>query len=330
MCAKPGETDADDERFFDPAIKCCSTVPELSNFLVGGILSDAGADADSVKGRQSAVRRIKESVAVTPLGLGQSAAFKLLYENSDAAFGRSLKLRCPHYVEETGHCGIWRYRGAICSSWFCKHVRGAVGRAFWRDSLERLLVEIESSLGAWCVLQLDIGAEALRDLYKPGADAQPGSLNSAHLDDRPDPARQRRIWGRWFGREEEFYIECARLVDRLSWSEVLDICGAESRVQAELTRRAYERLLSDEIPAALKVGPVQLVQVTSAINRVRSYSPLDPLDVPGAVMDVLRYFDGAPCKNALDRIAAEKGIQLSDDLVRKLCDFEVLVDADPR
>jgi hypothetical protein len=332
MCAKPGDPAGGDESFFDPAIKCCSTVPELSNFLVGGILAEAeaasGSDAGSVRGRESIVRRIAESGAVSPLGLGQSPAFKLIYENSDPAFGRSLSLRCPHYLEDSGRCGIRNHRPGICVTWFCKHVRGNVGRAFWRDWLEKLFIDVERSLGTWCVLKLDIGLEALRELYTPGGDVQPGALTAAQLDNRANPARQRRIWGKWFGREEAFFMECARLVEPLSWQEVIGICDPEANILASLTRRAYDRLVSDEVPPALKVGSFQLVQITNGLSRARSYSPLDPLDVPLPVMESLRYFDGRPTEEALGQIASEKGISLSDDLVRKLCDFELLVAAD--
>src|SRR5215467_14532461 len=93
MCRKPGDEAASDNQFFDPAIKCCSIVPVLSNFLVGGILLQE-TDADSEHGRASVLHRIAEGVEVTPRGLGQPALFRLVYDNSDA-FGRSRKLRCP-------------------------------------------------------------------------------------------------------------------------------------------------------------------------------------------------------------------------------------------
>jgi hypothetical protein len=327
MCAKPGETTGDDDHFFDPAIKCCSIVPELSNFLVGGILSETADDAESLFGRESLSRRIAEGIAVTPLGVGQSPLFKLIYENQDA-FGRSRSLRCPHYVETSGRCGIRRHRGAVCIVWFCKHSRGAVGRAFWRDALEHLLGIVERNLAAWCITKLDLGIDALNELYGATTDIRPPLLTPAQLDNRPDLARQPRVWGKWFGREREFFIECARLVEPLSWNRVVEICGSQARIQANLTRHAYEQLVSDQIPRALKVGSVQLVRITNGISRVRSYSELDPLDVPAAVMETLGYFDGRPTEEALKAIAVEKSIQLDPGLIRKLYDFQLLVPAD--
>ena len=326
MCAKPGEVTGCDDRYFAPDIKCCSIVPELSNFLVGGILSSSDLDDDARQGRDSILRRIAEAPVVTPLGLGQSPLFKLVYENQDA-FGRSPTLRCPHYVQDSGRCGIWRHRGAVCVTWFCKHTRGAVSHAFWRDGLERLLEIIERNLAAWCISELDIGIDALLDLYGATSDARPPALTPAQLEDRPDRDRQRRLWGKWSGREQEFYIQCARLVEPLSCNKVIEICGSQARIQADITRNAYEKLVSVEIPPALKVGSFQLVQITSGTSRVRSYSELDPLDVPAAVMETLGYFDGRPTQQALQAIAADKAIQLDPSLVRKLCDFQLLVPA---
>src|SRR5215471_13758616 len=160
MCPKPGDTINPEDRFFEPSIKCCSIVPVLPNFLVGRILSGDDPDPVSLEGRASVERRIKEGVAVTPLGLEWPAMIKLLYDNSDA-FGQSQTFRCPHYVEEAGRCGIWRHRDSVCATWFCKHVRGEVGRKFWRDSLEPLLRIVEKSLAQWCVLKMDIGGAAL-------------------------------------------------------------------------------------------------------------------------------------------------------------------------
>jgi hypothetical protein len=324
MCARPGETKADDDHFFDPTIKCCSIVPELSNFLVGGILLEVEPDEDTRRGRESIVRRIAEGPVVTPLGLGQSPLFKLVYENQDA-FGRSPSLRCPHYMEDTGRCGIRRHRNAVCIVWYCKHVRGAVGHAFWRDSLEHLLGIVERNLAAWCITELDIGIEALLELYGATTDTRPPLMTAAQLDDRPDRALQRRIWGRWFGRQQDFFVECARLVEPLSWNRVIGICGSQARIQADLTLNAYEKLISDEIPPALKVGSLQLVRITNGVSRVRTYSQFDPLDIPAPVMESLGYFDGRPTAEALKAIAADKAIRLDPGLVRKLCDFQVLV-----
>src|SRR5438132_6724241 len=101
---------------FHPELKCCTYVPELPNFLVGRILSDA--DPCGTAGRASLVARICDGVAVTPLGVGRSPSLERLYSQSGSdLFGRSAELRCPHYQPDSGRCGIWRHRNATCATW---------------------------------------------------------------------------------------------------------------------------------------------------------------------------------------------------------------------
>src|SRR5207244_10604758 len=97
---------------YSPDTKCCTYLPQLWNFLVGRVLLDDSADA--ARGRATVEARLDRGVAVTPLGLGKSAAFQVLYFTSGAAaFGQSRALLCPHYLDEKGGiCGVWRNREA--------------------------------------------------------------------------------------------------------------------------------------------------------------------------------------------------------------------------
>ena len=198
MCAPDGHQDGAEKEYFDPAIKCCTYVPEIHNFLAGGVLSDD--DPSAQPGRATVEKRIRTGVAVTPLGLKQPAVFSLF----------------------------------------------------------------------------------------------------------------------------EFYVECARLVNALSWKEVLEI-GPEARAFASLTLDAYNNLISDQVPGTLKAGSVHLVQLRHDMTRVSAYSIYDPIDIPRIVMESLHYFDGRPVPDAVGAIAAEKGVVLDQSLVLKMVDFGVLV-----
>ena len=318
--------------FFDPHTKCCTYIPELPNFLVGRILADR--DAASARGRATLEKRLVEGVAVTPLGIGRSPTFRLVYQHSAdlAAFGRNRALRCPHYLEEEGgQCGIWRHRRSTCATWFCKHVRGAVGASFWR-AMHELLSAAEEGLTRWCVLELDIGPGALRRLFRPagGDPMAPGRpIEEGGVDGVADPAIYRELWGSWAGRERDFYAECARRMNALAWKDVAAICGSEVKTREALARQAYSRLISEEPPPALEVGPVKIVRMGGENCRVSSYSAIDLLDIPKPLLDVLHHFDGRPTEEAVRAIAEEEGIDLDEALVRKLADFRILVPSAP-
>ena len=329
MCDKGAKPASASEFFYDPRTKCCTYVPGLANFLVGRILADD--DPAFARGRASVNARLQAAVAVTPLGLGQPPTFTFLYDKTaPGSFGHSRTLRCPHYLEdEGGKCGVWRHRASVCTTWFCKYVRGAVGQAFWQ-ALHRLLTSVEQSLSRWCVLRLDVGPDALDKLFPmPRQAGKADLMDWRNLDGTVDPAVYRALWGRWLGREPEFYEECGRLVDSLKWPDVVAIGGPDIQIYARIVREAHIRLLSDETPARVKIGQFTLLSADHASSCVCGYNGSDPLDLPRALMDVLPHFDGRPTSEALASIRAEAGIALDPALVRKLVDFEILVPCEP-
>lgn len=327
---RPGAKDRDREGdFFRPDTKCCTFVPDLPNFLVGRILSEK--DARLAAGKASVEARLNAGIGVTPLGLSRSRVQSLLYiEGAGAAFGQNRTLRCPHFLEEEGGlCGIWLHRNATCATWFCKHVRGAVGDRFWR-SLHQLLGTVELALVRWCVLELDVNSAALASLFPPPrALGQPEHLEPHEIDGVVEPARYRAMWGNWWGREREFYKRCGRLVSALSWRKVISIAGPEVRLHARLTREAYAALLAGEVPGRLVSAPLRVTPIGDDTCRVVAYRPYDPLAVSNAVLQILPFFDGRPTKEVLRRIRKEKGLRLETALVKKLADFEILVPAPP-
>ena len=322
MSANDGVAEKD-RIFFNPETKCCTYIPMLPNYLVGRILADD--DRNFASGRGTVEERLNTGIAVTPLGLGQPPSFRALYgHSSESLFGRSATLRCPHYVPAGGgRCGIWQHRASICATWYCKFVRGAVGSRFWQ-ALHQLLSAVELCLSRWCVLELNIGNEALSHII-PNPRSQSPKIDPLALDGTLDSALQRKLWGRWAERERDFYRECAKLVAQLSWENVLTVSGPDVKILAQLVQEAYAKLNSKQIPERLRVGPLQIISMSNERNWIVAHSLLDPLDLPNRLLEVLRYFDGRPTKDVLKAIAAEHGIKLDASLIRKLTDFEVLV-----
>jgi hypothetical protein len=326
MCAD-GKESRSSATFFNPETKCCTYIPELPNYLVGRILADN--DPGFMTGRQTIEARVRAGVGVTPLGLAQPPNFQVLYgQSSESLFGRSRTLRCPHYLaDEGGRCGVWKHRAAICATWYCKFVRGAVGSQFWQSMYE-LLVAVESCLVRWCLFELDVDVTALRRLI-PVVSSRLKKVDPEALDGVVNPANHKKLWGKWAGREAEFYRECAQRVEALGWQEVLTIGGPELKILAKLALDSYAKLLSKKVPARLQVGAVQIASMNADYSRMVTYSPLDALDLPTNLVQALHHFDGRPTKDALRAIATEHEIRLDASLVRKLNDFEVLVSSDP-
>lgn len=326
MCAPEGASPPDGTQYFSPRTKCCTYQPRLPNYLVGRALEDA--DFAFSVGRATLEKRVHAGIQVTPLGVGASRVFGVLYDNGRSGFGHAESMRCPHYLEEAGgRCGIWRHRNAICSTWFCKFERGALGMVFW-DRTRNLLLAIERSLSIWCVLEAGLELEALGAAFPLAGPAVKQESMTAHdLDGVPDPEVARMCWGTWLGREREFYGLCARRVESLTWSDVERIGGAEVTALAHLASRAFRALVSDELPERLALGEFKVISASREAIRVSSYTGADPLDLDPDVLQVLPYFDGRPVREALAAIEEEQGMRVEQDLVRRLADFRVLVPA---
>lgn len=324
--AQPSEEQAGPEgRFFVPDVKCCSYHPILFNFLTGDLLADDSPEA--AVGRETVERRIAAGIAVTPLGLDRDPVYDVLYNHILPAFGQTRSMLCPHFLTEAGLCGVWRHRESTCSTFFCKHVRGSVGKTFW-ERLRQLLRTTEESLARWCVLELDLGSPAMAALF-PMSRPEEGKtvLTARDFDQLPDPGRHRRIWGRWAGRERELYLAAADLVRPLSWSQIAALGGSHLAVQVQLVREAYEALTSTELPERLVARPVKLSPVGAASYQAVTYSPLDPIQLPVRLAQLLHYFDGRATSEALDAIAQDHRLQLTPDLIRKLVDYGILAPA---
>ncbi len=307
-CSSCAMLDVDGGIAFRTDTKCCTFTPVLPNFLVGGVLGEPSIEA-----------RIDAGLALSPLGIGVTNDYRLLYEASTGTFGRTRAMRCPHYVEQTGGCGVWRRRNATCATWFCKHVRGATGQRFW-SVLRKLLETVEHGLALHCLDRLDVDVAHL-----PLGEPTTSKLAPGELDRVPDLEQRRAEWGDWFGRERELYRACAELVEALSWSEVLAIVGPPARLHAKRVIAHHAALVSDAMPSVLALGLVQIRRRPGNTCRVTAYRAYDPLDVPAALVEVLHRFDGRDPRIVVDEIAADYGLELDDKLVRALADFEILV-----
>lgn len=297
---------------FHPNTKCCTFMPELPNFLVGSVLDDPSPD--SAAGRKFFEQQALARAVINPLGVFPTAEYSMLYRFNSRNFGRLESLRCPYYmVEADGACAIWRHRNGRCATWFCTHERGSVSVVLWKY-LDRLLASVETSLARWCLLTLDLGSSALSELIPASGDP---------------PAGSKSVWGRWAGREREFFVECSRAVRALSWNAVLEIAGPETHVLARLTRDAFRKWQSSVIPELLMRGAWKEETIVPGRLRVWSFSPFDPLELDSALLDALSLFDGTSrTQEVLQKMERERAIRLEPELLQKLCDVRILVEVE--
>jgi hypothetical protein len=301
--------------YFHPTTRCCTFQPALANYRAGLILADD--DTGLAAGRHTVESRLAARIAVTPLGMNPSARFLLLYENASGAFGRGPELGCPHQIE--GQCGIWAHRPATCTTWFCKHVRGATGFEFWKD-LGRLLNEVDSQLGLWCAVEMGIEVEQLARLLE----SRP--MDATDLGAAIPDSVYRRFWGSWVGREAEFYRACAELVRPLAWDEITRICGPRLGILSRMVLDRYRKVTSEEPLESPRVGLIQIERIVGGKYSAVTYSPYDRLKISAELAAVLPHFDGRPVGTVVEEIRTQRGIRIDPALVRRMADFRVLVE----
>jgi hypothetical protein len=307
MCRPEGAAGRAEVPYFDGSSKCCTYLPQLANFAVGAMLEDDSREFAA--GRASIEKRLDEGEGVTPLGMQRPWAYELLYKEamkSPQAFGRTPSLRCPHYLD--GGCSIWKYREPTCSTWFCRHVRGAVGRDFWSE-VKAVLKLCEQALARHVVLAVGLGGAALARLFEPEA--------------QPSPA----MWGDWLGRERAFFRAAAAAARSVSWDELRAAGGVELEVHRQLLTDAYARLGATSVPRRLRRRELHVLPSTNDHCRVTTYRIYDPLELPTALVDALHRFDGRPTPEILAELRREDGVVLDADALRQLVDFEVVGDA---
>ncbi|WP_225411277.1 hypothetical protein [Stigmatella hybrida] len=310
-------------RFFRPDTKCCTYHPRLPNYLVGAILSDE--DAAMAEGRRRIQEKLARRVAVNPQWLKAPPRYTLLYNNARQAFGRTQSLRCPYYEGQGGLCTIWRYREAVCSTYFCKYVAGADGRKFWM-TLKTWLTLAEIQLSRHALLQ------HLPDYVLTGrdkADAATVPLTVEDLDDQPPPEKEyAELWGGWAGREAEFYKACYESVRALSVKDFENLLGIDGTIELSILKQRYGAAVAPRLPQVLKLNPGATVQwLPDGSIALASYSEFDAVALPGEAYSLLVEFNGKqPVETVRQRLRDEKQADLHEDILLELYRHRILID----
>ena len=317
------------ELAFDPHVKCCTYQPDVPNFSVGAVLADTdpiGAGARSVL-RQ----RIAERVGVTPFGIHVAPVYRTLFENGGPAFGRSRLMRCPYYVDRDGGlCGIWRHRDSVCSTWFCKYDRGAVGKIFW-TVLRSVLAQIEMSVKLWVVVEAGLAEEARADLWSRMEYDKLGvrpPLDRHALTTTVDAERYRKDWANFAGREAEFFARCAELVAGLGSDDVMRLGGMHLQAAVNVARYALAKIASTELPARVTAGELTYYQIRKPgeVRLRHQHLKLDWLDLPASVANELHRLTRGPVREVMAQLQAE-GVPIDEELVRRLLEWQALLEA---
>ncbi len=307
--------------FFDHETKCCTFWPILPNYLVGAILADESPGM--AEGKRRIQSAIEKRIGVTPTWLSRPRKWTLLMQAYSDVFGRAKSLKCPYYDDTNpeGTCSIWRHRETICMTYYCKFSGGMRGYEYWM-ALKDYLGHVQRTLAVAATKEVD------------GSVQEPGynriQLTLEEMDDLPPKdSDYRSWWGRWVGREEEFYRKCHEWVSAVSVADfVKNVDETENgkKLLANLISK-YEILDGKILPSSLvRNGRMREQHVGDKVV-VTSYHRYDSFALDKDLFEVVGMFKAdQTLEQNLERLQKEEGIELTPDLVEYLFAAGVLVE----
>jgi hypothetical protein len=295
MCA-PGSHIA-----FDVKVKCCSYIPTIPNFLAGKILKQKIEVFEAYLSRAD----------IRPQGVYPHNDFVVNYNSNSPLFGQNSEWRCPYYLDEGGgKCGIWQNRNSLCATWFCKYLRGHISRKFWTE-LDELFSTVEKCLSNWCLRRLEAGSLEFREAF-PGEIQELSFRLWLKQQDFSMQASPQTKWGKWLGREKDFFYECDSLVSPLSWTQVRKICGPGIHPLEEKVLNAYSSIHSGHFPDVLHITSVQLTEKNDEEFLVWMDTPYDPVNIQKSDLRLLHRMNGLKMEEVLQHIPKELLMRLFD------------------
>lgn len=213
-------------------LKCCTFHPFLPNYLVGQILVDQKRTQTFVS--EVMKHKISKREYALPLGIVAPISYQVEFnKDRHEHFGTIQDWLCPYYDQDQNRCGIWRNRGSVCTTFYCKSSKGAKGKKFWKEALDYLSY-VEMALAEEALVYLDFSPRQISDQLEfinrfEGTEEELAS-NSMELK------QARKIWNGYFDDQEGFYIKALEIVKSFDKRQMAESMG-------ELGEKLTDKLL---------------------------------------------------------------------------------------
>lgn len=206
-------------------LKCCTYEPYLPNYLVGALLENPATPEST---REILRRKIERREFSLPIGLMASVRFQVTFNNRQPQdFGNREDWLCPYYDRQNQNCGIWRNRGAVCTTYYCQSNSGKKGIQFW-ERFSDYLTYVEMALMEDVLVHMGYSPRQISDCLEY-INRQEGSPAEMRSDSLP-LAKAQRLWGDFFDKQEQFFRKTYLMVkefDKKRFREALGEMGAD-------------------------------------------------------------------------------------------------------
>jgi len=216
---------------YEPELKCCTYEPFLPNFHLGALLRDPEYGP---KFKLTIEERWRSRDVLLPMGMAPNREYqKKFFQKKPEDFGNRADLICSHFDKTKNSCSIWKFRGAVCTSFYCTSEYGALGKKFWKQLGDHLFL-LDMSLSEEILADMGFSPRQVSDQLEwlKIENLQDSKLGS--ISPRARTARLKKLWPPEFQDPFTFYDECYRLAlkyKRSSMKQILGDLGKESETK---------------------------------------------------------------------------------------------------
>lgn len=212
---------ARDKRFeytYKANLKCCTFVPFIPNYAVGGILKQ------KLDGYQRIEKMILDRRFALPLGIFPDFDYQYRFNSKKKKdFGNREDLLCHYYDIDKNKCSIWEFRGVVCTTFFCRSDYGKAGQNLWTE-MKDYLSYVEMALAEDCLVMKDFSPRDISDqlifLNKKDFTQVEKTLKSL------TPTELKPLWN-GYKDAKEFYLSCYDLVQKQNRTSFKEIIGEQ-------------------------------------------------------------------------------------------------------
>lgn len=316
------QTETVAQGYFSPDVKCCSFFPRIPNYLLGALFANQDPAFD--EGRERVKKIINSHIGVTPGWLGGSKKYYLLFFSAyEKSFGRSTTLRCPFFLNDSGLCSIWKFRETDCSTFFCKHDRGAESTHFWR-TFENAMAVIETILANYAGKQ--VFPEMAHEVKRLGTQPQ---LDTYELEDKAPPKElYDNWWGEWSGREVAFYVKCYEVIQNLTQDTFLELIEGNKQLASLIPSftKIQDEVFHPRIPESLVINPrLRTWDISEEHTVFSGYRRYHPIVMISEIKELLEYFEEeAKVEEVRQKILEKDEVDIPDEIFLQLYQFRIL------
>lgn len=219
-CAMTADKQGKKTPVYQADLKCCTYEPFMPNYLLGAILKQ---NDSSSPGAKMIREKIKNRNYSLPIGMTASLAYQVNFNHREPEdFGQKRDWLCSYYNKETNNCGIWRNRGAVCTTFFCKSSYGKKGLLFWQN-LNDYMTYVEMALMEEALVHLDFSPRQVSGMldYLNRYEATKAEMKSNVLPE----AQAIKLWNGYYEDQPGFFMKCYEIVNGMSKSQFREAIG---------------------------------------------------------------------------------------------------------